>query len=262
MENRPAPPGEKADAYRELDLMKSRLDVCRPLPPEIIENLREVYDLEWTYNSIAIEGSTLTYEETEVILKYGITVGGKTLREHLEAVNHKEAIDVVLELARKNDSINEEEIKGIHRIILSKIDSHNAGHYRRVPVIVGRDYLPPDFNEVPVLMEKFVAWLNSGEAMMLHPVERALLSHGEFLNIHPFVDGNGRTARLLMNLILVKNGFPPAVIQNKYRKDYISAMRSVNQGEYKKMRNVITSELGRSLDRYLLIAEGWVKGKG
>lgn len=246
--------------YNELDEMKSRLDACRPLPPEIVKNLKEVYDIDWTYNSNAIEGNTLTYEETEMILKYGITVGGKTFREHLEAVNHRDAIDFVLELSRKKDSISEKDIKTIHDIILDKIDQENAGKYRKVPVIVGRDYLPPDFTEIPALMKEFALWLNSEEVQRLHPIERAILAHCKFLNIHPFVDGNGRTARLLMNLILIREGFPPTVIQNKYRKDYISAMRRVNRGDFKKIREEITNELRRSLDRYLLIAEGWKKG--
>jgi len=260
----PFPPDAEQEAenpFQYIDNLKEKLDSYRPLPPEMVKNLKSVFDLDWTYNSNAIEGNTLTFEETEVVLRDGITIGGKTLREHLEVINHQEAINLVMEMAQENRPIAEEDINAIHSIVLARIDPDNAGRYRQVPVIVGRDCLPPEAPEVPGKMEAFASWLNSPEAGTLHPVERAVRAHNQLLVIHPFIDGNGRTARLLMNLILIKEGFPPAVIQQKHRKEYISAMREVNNDNYRPIRQIITFEVQRSLDRYLTLAELWAKGK-
>jgi Fic family protein len=209
--------------FPEIDLLKVTLDRHRPLDPAIVRNLREDLIVRWTYHSNAIEGNTLTLRETKVALE-GITVGGKTLREHLEAVNHRDAILLLEDMVSEAEPLTEWMIKSLHRLILKGIDDDNAGRYRTVNVrIAGVQHLPPDQVRVPELMERFSAWYRD-EAMALHPVERAARVHSDFVKIHPFVDGNGRTSRLLMNLELMKAGYPAAVLPVESRLAYYEAL--------------------------------------
>ncbi|MDD4237948.1 MAG: Fic family protein [Desulfotomaculaceae bacterium] len=162
--------------------------------------------LLWTYNSNAIEGNTLTISETRVVLE-GITIGGKTIREHLEVINHKDAILFLEELVNNNEHLSEWNIKNIHRLVLKNIDDENAGRYRTENVIIsGAKHRPPGHYLIKDQMEQLVKDCN-GHWQKLHSIERATLLHGEFVKIHPFVDGNGRTARLLLNFELIKK--PP-----------------------------------------------------
>lgn len=209
--------------FPEIDRLKATLDQHRPLDPAIVRNLREDLIVRWTYHSNAIEGNTLTLQETKVALE-GITIGGKSIREHLEVVNHKQAILLLEELVEKNEPLTEWSIKSLHQLILKGIDDDNAGRYRTVNVrISGAEHLPPDQVRVPELMEDFIAWYKT-EAMDLHPVERAARVHSDFVKIHPFVDGNGRTGRLLMNSELMKAGHPPAVLPVGRRLAYYEAL--------------------------------------
>lgn len=206
-----------------IDSLKATLDQHRPLDPAIVRNLREDLILRWTYHSNAIEGNTLTLRETKVALE-GITVGGKTLREHLEAVNHRDAILLLEDIVQQAEPLSEWTIKSLHQLILKGIDDDNAGRYRTVNVrIAGASHLPPDQVVVPELMEQFIQWYRI-EAMALHPVERAARVHSDFVKIHPFVDGNGRTSRLLMNLELMKAGYPAAVLPVESRLAYYEAL--------------------------------------
>ncbi len=209
--------------YRKLDVLKQKLDSYRPLPTEIVNNLHEDLVLRWTYNSNAIEGNTLTLKETKVALE-GITVGGKTMREHFEAINHRDAIFFVEELLQQNATLSAWQIKSIHQLILKNIDDKNAGIYRRVNVTIsGAEHVPPDALHVESEMNRFIDWYQN-QASALHSVERAARVHADFVKIHPFVDGNGRTARLLMNLELMKDGFPPAVLPVEKRLEYYEAL--------------------------------------
>lgn len=209
--------------FDELDRLKNILDSYRPLPPEIVSNLHEDLVLRWTYNSNAIEGNTLTLKETKVALE-GITIGGKTIREHFEAINHREAIYFVEDLVRKDEPLSERQIKLIHQLILKNIDDANAGIYRKTNVIIsGAEYLPPDALHVAEEMAKFIEWYKT-KAPSLHPVERAARIHSDFVKIHPFTDGNGRTARLLMNFELMKSGFPPVVLPVERRLEYYESL--------------------------------------
>lgn len=208
---------------KEIDHLKQRLDSFRPLPPEIVSNLHEDLVLRWTYHSNAIEGNTLTLKETKVALE-GITIGGKTMREHFEAINHREAIFFVEDLVKKNEPLTEWQIKSIHQLILKNIDDKNAGVYRKTNVIIsGAEHVPPDALHVESEMQNFINWYET-EGVSLHPVERAARVHSDFVKIHPFVDGNGRTSRLLMNLELMKKGFPPAVLPVEKRLEYYEAL--------------------------------------
>jgi Fic family protein len=159
------------------------------------------------------------------VLTKGITIGGKTLDEHLEVIGHKEAIDYIESLAQKDTATNEWEIKQIHNLMLRKINPDEAGCYRTLDVMVaGTNYLYLPRYLLSQLMADFVSWLNSNAALILHPVEYAAMAHYRFVSIHPFRDGNGRTARLLMNLLLIRAGHPIVVINNQIRNDYINAL--------------------------------------
>jgi Fic family protein len=210
-------------SFDEIDRLKAILDQHRPLDSAIVQNLQEDLIVRWTYHSNAIEGNTLTLRETQVALE-GITVGGKLLREHLEAVNHRDAILLLEDLVKKPEPLTEWTIKSIHHLILKGIDDTHAGCYRTINVrIVGAAHLPPDQLVVPELMGRFIEWMRD-VAPSLHPVERAARVHSDFVKIHPFVDGNGRTSRLLMNLELLKAGYPAAVLPVEKRLAYYEAL--------------------------------------
>lgn len=225
--------------YSKLDQLKQKLDSYRPLPAEIVENLHEDLVLRWTYNSNAIEGNTLTLKETKVALE-GITIGGKTMREHFEAINHREAIYFVENLVKTNDPLTEWQIKSIHQLILKNIDDPHSGVYRKTNVIIsGADHVPPDALHIESEMQNFIGWYQS-EAKHLHPVERAARVHADFVKIHPFVDGNGRTSRLLMNLELMKAGFPSVVLTVEKRLEYYESLDLAHtNGDYSLFLNLI-----------------------
>lgn len=199
--------------FDRIDELKKELDQFKPLPPAAVKNLDDVYRVEWTYNSNAIEGNTLTLLETKLVLEEGLTIGGKKLREHFEVINHSEAISFVQDVANRSQPLTEYMIKSVHHLILKNIDDTNAGRYRMVNVrISGSQHIPPHFTVVAEKMERLLIWYNE-QKEKLHPVELAARFHFQFVYIHPFSDGNGRTARLLMNLILMQYGFPPAIVK-------------------------------------------------
>jgi len=225
--------------YTKLDRLKQKLDSHRPLLQEIVNNLHEDLILRWTYNSNAIEGNTLTLKETKVALE-GITIGGKTMQEHFEAINHREAIYFVEELVKNNEPLTEWQIKSIHQLILKNIDDSNAGVYRKTNVIISSaEYFPPNALQVESEMNAFINWYEN-EASNLHPVERAARVHADFVKIHPFVDGNGRTSRLLMNLELMKDGFPPVVLPVEKRLEYYEALDTAHtKNDYNQFLSLI-----------------------
>ena len=197
--------------FETIDDLKKKLDQHRPLSPSIVKNLQEDLIVRWTYHSNAIEGNTLTLLETKVVLE-GITVGGKALREHFEAINHRNAIYYVEDIIRKEEPFSEWQIRNIHQLILKNIDDDNAGRYRQQNVLIsGATSTPPDYTLLNDKMAQLVDWY-SNDAHKFHPIERAAKVHADFVGIHPFIDGNGRTSRLLMNLKLLKSGYPPCVI--------------------------------------------------
>ena len=205
------------------DNLKIKIDSYRPLSKNILNRIRENLIVEWTYNSNAIEGNTLTIYETKVVLE-GITVGGKSLKEHLEVINHKEAIGYLENLINNKIELSEFEIKNIHNLILRNIDSDNAGKYRSENVIIsGAKHTPPNHVIVKEEMEKLI-YNYHNDWSEYHPIARTNLLHGEFVKIHPFIDGNGRTARLLLNFELMKNGYPPIVIKTINRVEYYESL--------------------------------------
>ena len=210
------------DFFDEVDNLKKKLDSKRPIPKETLKSLKESINLEWTYNSNGIEGNTLTLRETQVVLE-GITVGGKSIKEHLEAINHEQAILFLDELVKEDNPITEWNIKNIHQLKLKEIDNENAGKYRKENVTIkGAAHIPPDYITVPELMEKLI--LNYKTWNIYHPIVKATLLHGELVKIHPFIDGNGRTSRLIMNLDLMNSGYNPIIIKKEDRLKYYEAL--------------------------------------
>jgi len=239
--------------FDEIDNKLKLVDSYRPFKKTILNQLKEKLDVEWTYNSNAIEGNTLTMSETKVVLENGITIKGKPLKDHLETINHKEAIDFVEELVREDKPLTEFNIKSIHSLILNKIDSKNAGIYRIENVFIsGAKHIPPNYLEVPQEMQKLIVSYNKWNS--LHPVIRACFLHGEFVKIHPFIDGNGRTARLLLNFELIKNGYPPIIIKNECRAEYYEALdKAHTTNDYSLFINIVMDLLNESLDQYLYL---------
>ena len=196
-----------------------------------MSELKQRFDVRFTYDSNAIEGNTLSLSETELILTKGITVGGKTLEEHLEVIGHKEAIDYIEALSRSDARIGEWEIRQIHSLVMRKIAPAEAGKYRQLDVkAAGTAHVYPPHYQLSELMAEFVQWLNESWAQM-HPVAFAAEAHYRFVSIHPFVDDNGRTGRLLMNLLLLRAGYPIVTISNQQRLAYIEALVQAQQAE-------------------------------
>lgn len=240
-----------------LDRKKALLDVQRLLSPEVVGKLKEYFDIEWTHHSTAIEGNTLTLQETAAVLKHGVTVNGKSFQEHLEIVSHKKAIDFVESLARIQRSLGEDDLRHIHALVTEGMDTVSPGAYRTIQVrIAGSEYLPPPPEEVPLRMQEFAARLYQSEVPDIHPVVGAARAHLELVTIHPFVDGNGRTARLLQNLLLIRRGFPPAVTRFDERAEYYQALEEAHQGKgEQRFIALIARTVDRSLDVYLEAAD-------
>jgi Fic family protein len=225
------------------------------LPPAALKNLQEWYRVETTYTSNALEGNTLTSSETAIVVEKGLTIGGKTVQEHLEAINHAHAFDYIVSLVNESrQNVTLRQIKNIHQLVLKDIDNTNAGGWRQIHIkISGSSYEFPPPWKLPELMEEFETWLTSSTE---HPVIVAAEAHLRLVTIHPFVDGNGRTARLLMNLLLMQAGYPPAIIHPKVRVQYIESLVQAQQfGNIDPFLSLITTAVDESLDIYLLHAK-------
>ena len=193
---------------KEVDVQKEQLSALRPLPEEALKKIQDALDIEYTYESNRIEGNTLTLQETALVVNEGVTISGKSMREHLEAINHAEAISYIKDIAKQDIEISERTIKEIHALILHGIDRENAGRYRTVPVMIsGSTHMPPQPYLIEKQMEDFILRFKQMEAEKVHPVLIAAYLHDELVRIHPFIDGNGRTSRLLMNLYLLRHGY-------------------------------------------------------
>lgn len=234
-----------------IDSKKRKLDSFRPLPPALVKNLDEWFSIAFTYASNALEGNTLTHQETALVVEKGITIGGKTIQEHLEAINHSRAVDFVKQcVGKKRDAIALNDIFAIQKIVLQKIDDLHAGVFRQVMVrILGSSTIFPNYATVPLLMTEFMQWLHTSQD---HPIIIAAQAHFRLVNIHPFVDGNGRTARLLMNLILLQNGYPLVIIKKEDRSRYIHAIEHARQkNNFDDFYLLIGQAVEDSLDSYL-----------
>lgn len=207
-----------------VDEYKTKIDSFRPLSMNILEQLKAYYKVSLTYTSNAIEGNSLTLTETKIIIEDGITIGGKPMREHLEVLGHSDAYDLLYELA-SNREITEKEILQLHHLFYKNINEKKAGVYRDCNVIItGSEFELPKYTEVPKLMKEFSEKISKMKKQY-HPVEFAARLHEGLVTIHPFVDGNGRAARLLMNLALLQSGYNITIIPPVVRNDYIGTLQ-------------------------------------
>ncbi len=228
---------------------KAKLDSIRPLEQDTLRRLEQWYDVEFTYSSNALEGNTLTRSETAIVLEKGITVRGKPLKDHEEAVDHFEAIKFVRDLVKDPRPISEKDVCDIHRLVVAKTQSDQAGQYSRFERrIAGSQVKLANPEGIPSLMGDFGQWLSQADSTP----DNAIEAHLKLVTIHPFSDGNGRTARLLMNLKLMRGGYPPIIIHPEHRPDYIDSLEKAQlSGDNTDFRYFLLDRLESSLDEYL-----------
>ncbi len=230
-----------------------KLNTLRPMPPSAVRKLKEQFEIEMTYNSNAIEGNSLTLRETFLVIHEGITIKNKPLKDHLEATNHKEALDFLYDLVghEKNITFSQHLIKSLHQLVTQNIEKEWAGRYRNGPVrITGTPHQPPNALDIPHHMNDLIRWAGMNQ-QKLHPVELAAILHHKFVHIHPFFDGNGRTGRLIMNILLMQRGYPLAVILKNDRKRYYRVLQEADDGNPKPLVEFVAKAVERSLDIYL-----------
>jgi Fic family protein len=251
---------ELETALRQIDALKQRLLQIRPLDVEALAKIKAAFEMEYTYESNRIEGNTLTLQETALIVCEGVTIGGKSLREHLEAVNHARAIEFIKETARGDIDITERTVKEIHALILHGINRQQAGQYRNVPVmIVGSRHIPPQPYLIAPQMERFILQYRRMEADGTHPVLIAAYLHDELVRIHPFIDGNGRTGRLLMNLHLLSKGYAVTALKgdSEAKRAYCTALEtSHTEGSREPFNLLAATAVKNALEKYLTVIEG------
>ncbi len=242
-----------ADILERINSKMKRLSSMRPIPTDTLKRLHEEMRLVHTYHSNAIEGNTLTLQETKLVLEEGLTIGGKSLREHLEASNNAKAFDRIEELAKKKCSINHVTIQEIHEIVTKSI-LEDAGKYRTKNVrITGAVRAPPDWSKIIKLMDELIDDVSKSK---VHPIETASFLHHIFVAIHPFSDGNGRVARLLTNLYLISRNFPPIVLKKEDRGKYYKCLRAADAGNLNLFTDFITKSVDESLSLYLSVSGG------
>ena len=216
--------------FSEIDELQKEINGFRSLPTNTLKQLKEYYRIGLTYTSNALEGNSLTETETKIVLEDGITIGGKPIKDYYEALGHSEAYDYIYKLA-KNKGFSENDIKKLHKLFYHRINDARAGRYRKEKVFIsGSRYTLPSPEKVPDLIKKFITKVEDVEKKR-HPVEYSALAHKELVFIHPFIDGNGRIARLLMNLILLQTSYCIAIISPLLRKDYIQTLEKAHTND-------------------------------
>lgn len=246
--------GEFADILTAIDIKKVKLDGMRPLTAGEAERLRKEFMVDFTYNSNAIEGNTLTLKETAMVLE-GMTIDRKPLKDHLEVVGHRDAFLYIEDIAQNKLRLRDTEIKAIHSLVLIN-RPEDKGVYRRIPVTIAGAYTEP---VQPYLIEPKMEDLlseNEERKKTMHPIERIARFHLEFEGIHPFIDGNGRTGRLVLNLELIRNGYPAINVKFTDRRRYYDAFDAFyRDGKADGMVLLIAEYVGERLDRYLEIVK-------
>lgn len=251
------------DIKKRLEEKKERLDRLRPLPVQALKKLREQFELEMTYNSNAIEGNSLTLKETYLVISEGLTIKGKPLKDHLEAKNHTEALVYLYDLINKDKkhTISEHLIRSLHHLVVQDTDKEWAGQYRNSNVMItGADHKPPEAFGVPRLVRELIEWVKI-ENSRIHIVELAAMFHHKLVYIHPFFDGNGRTARLAMNVFLLQAGFPLVIVLKNDRKKYYRVLALADKGQYEPLVRFIAQAVERSLDIYFKVLTPATKKK-
>lgn len=238
---------------KRIDAKLAQLQALRPLPPVAVAKLKEQFSIEMTYNSNAIEGNQLTLKETYLVLSEGITIKGKSLKDHLEAKDHYEALNYLYSLVEhdKRHTFSETLIRSLQHLVVKETDPEDAGIYRSGNVIItGSRHSPPEAYEVPNMMHELIGWMRENKRK-LHPIELAALTHHRLVYVHPFFDGNGRTARLAMNVLLMQEGYPLVVILKNDRKKYYQALEKADKGNFAPFVRFIAQMVERSLNIYL-----------
>ncbi|MNK72152.1 Fic/DOC family protein [compost metagenome] len=242
---------EFQSTFDRLYQKRQELQNSRPLPNIALNKIRESLSLEWTYNSNSIEGNTLSLRETQMVIQEGITIKGKSLREHFETHNHDKAIDYLYSIVDENYKLRSIDILSIHGLVMRSIEEDFAGRIRNGGVrISGANFMPPNANKVSDYLDELIEFINTNP-LDLNDIELATIYHHKLVWIHPFFDGNGRTVRLSMNLLLMRCGFPPAIILKNDRKKYYEALNQANNGNYQKLTLLMCQALERTLNIYL-----------
>jgi Fic family protein len=242
---------ELQSTFERLYHKKQHLQSSRPLPAIALNKIKESLSIEWTYNSNSIEGNTMSLRETQMVLQEGITVKGKSLREHFETHNHDKAIDYLYSIINEEYTLRSIDILSLHGLVLRSIEEDFAGRIRNGGVrITGANFTPPNANKVPDLLDELIDFINTNP-LNLNDIELATIFHHKLVWIHPFFDGNGRTVRLSMNLLLMRCGFPPAIILKNDRKKYYEALNQANNGNYQKLTLLMCQSLERTLNIYI-----------
>jgi Fic family protein len=233
---------------RKIDEKKHRLDNLRPLPRDAVQKLLEDIRLRHTYHSDAIEGNTLTLQETKLVLEEGITIGGKPLKDHIEARNDAEAFDFMVQLVQQKTPFSQESIQQIHDIVTKGL-LKDAGKYRIGNVrITGSSMTPPSYTKIVSLMDGYIHTIKT---LHSHPLKKVAYIHHQLVWIHPFFDGNGRVARLLTNLFFMQQGYPPIVLKQDQRKTYYYVLRQADNGHLSPLAEFIAKAMNESLQLYL-----------
>jgi Fic family protein len=232
---------------------KERLDRLRPLSQAALLALQKAYDVELTYTSNAIEGNTLTLRETAEVIEHGITVGGKSLRDHLEAVDHYNAVLWVRDLVARGAALDETVVRELHRRIVARSQPEIGGIYSTLPRrVAGSPVIFPNAVKIPQLMKEFGEWLDSADA----EPPGCFDAHFRLVAIHPFADGNGRTARLLMNLLLLRAGYPPVSVRPEHRKTYLDTLEHASiREDLRPFHTFLYERLDATLTEYLKALE-------
>ncbi|MDP5201931.1 Fic family protein [Flavobacterium sp. DG2-3] len=242
---------EFESTFERLYQKRQDLQNSRPLPNIALNKIRESLSLEWTYNSNSIEGNTMSLRETQMVIQEGITIKGKSLREHFEVHNHYKAIDYLYSIVSDDYKLRSIDILSIHGLVLRSIEDDFAGRIRNGGVrISGANFMPPNANKVSDYLDELIDFINTNP-LGLNDIELATIYHHKLVWIHPFFDGNGRTVRLSMNLLLMRCGFPPAIILKNDRKKYYEALNQANNGNYQKLILLMCQALERTLNIYL-----------
>ncbi|OGJ41968.1 cell filamentation protein Fic [Candidatus Peregrinibacteria bacterium RIFCSPLOWO2_01_FULL_39_12] len=243
------------NTVQTLESKLKELKSLRPISPTILNKIREQFQIEMAYNSNAIEGNSLTLKETFWVIQEGLTIKEKPLKDHLEAKNHKEALEFLYELtdSKKQNTVSEHLIRELHHLVVQDSQRDIAGKYRDGDVYIsGADHKPPSHIEVPIKMGELMKWLNDNKNKY-HIVELVALLHHKMVNIHPFWDGNGRVSRLVMNILILNAGYPLAVILKNDRKRYYRVLSLADKGEYKPICEFVAQAVIRSLNIYLRV---------
>ena len=238
---------------KEIDILKDKLDSYRQFDSY---KIKQALELEYTFESNRIEGNTMTLRETDMVINEGLTISGKSMREHLEAINHQEAIGFIKDLMQKNNALNERDLLSIHNLILRGIIPEDAGRYRKVQVMIqGSTHMPPQPLMVAQEMEEYFIWYEINKTK-LHPIILAAEMHERLVTIHPFIDGNGRTSRLIMNLILLQKGYLIANIKGDYenKTQYYQSLEKAQTKKDKEDFLLFIAQIEKdSLTRYISI---------